>query len=536
MANYIGNQPLQGEFKKLDSIASQFNGSSVSFALEYNSVGQSVGDASQLIVSLNGVVQEPLTAYTLTTGGSYIQFVTAPSSGDTCHIVMLGGVGATTTPTDNSVTSDKIVAGAVTSSKISIDGDISFPDDDKLIFGAGSDLQIYHSSNYNFIKGTNTGTVIHDAYIGLANQDNNQNLLNASEGGAVNAYFAGALKLSTTNTGIDVTGTTETSLDLNVGGAVKGNAGTRAISVGEAGSVNGGLQLWGTTTGTHYVQFGDESGTSSNHYRGYMAYSHSSDSLFFGTSSNTRVTIDSIGYVGIGTTNPTQPLEIKFSDNTGGKNGLTLHNTSTSASAAYCGLVMKAENATVTGDIFAVPSTGSVFSGGALLLRTQTNHPIVFQTNSSNKMVIKANGNVGIGETNPQYSLHLSKTGSNYIQIDNDQQSVTAFLGTAGDHLWLGTSTNHELNFYVNSNIEMTVDTSGNVLPGADAAQDLGSTSLRWNNVYTTDLQLSNMGKEGGNDVDGTTGNWTLQEGAEDLFIINNNTGKKYRIPLEEVV
>ena len=76
---------------------------------------------------------------------------------------------------------------------------------------------------------------------------------------------------------LDVVGTATISTDLNVGGAVKGNAGTRAISVGTAGSVIGGLQLWSTTVGTSYVQFGDEAGTAANHYRGYMSYNHSND-------------------------------------------------------------------------------------------------------------------------------------------------------------------------------------------------------------------------------------------------------------------
>ena len=57
----------------------------------------------------------------------------------------------------------------------------------------------------------------------------------------------------------------------------------------------------------------------------------------------------------------------------------------------------------------------------------------------------------------------------------------------------------------------------------------------RWRNVYTTDLHLSNESKEGGNDVDGTTGNWTVQEGAENLYLINNKTGKKYKFALEEI-
>jgi len=70
------------------------------------------------------------------------------------------------------------------------------------------------------------------------------------------------------------------------------------------------------------------------------------------------------------------------------------------------------------------------------------------------------------------------------------------------------------------------------VHPRTSATYDLGSTTLRWRNVYTTDLQLSNLDKEEGNKVDGTKGDWTLQEGEEDLFVINNISGKKYKIAL----
>ena len=105
---YIGNVPSHGEFKKADSIVSSFNGTLTQFDLDYDTVNQTVGDATQLIVSLNGIIQEPGTAYTLGIGGGSIVFASAPASTDTCHIVLLGGVGGTTTPTDGSVTASKL--------------------------------------------------------------------------------------------------------------------------------------------------------------------------------------------------------------------------------------------------------------------------------------------------------------------------------------------------------------------------------------------------------------------------------------------
>ena len=57
------------------------------------------------------------------------------------------------------------------------------------------------------------------------------------------------------------------------------------------------------------------------------------------------------------------------------------------------------------------------------------------------------------------------------------------------------------------------VTATGHVLPGANDTYDLGAVGNVWRNLYTGDLHLSNKSKEKGNIVDGTKGNWTLQEG-----------------------
>ena len=76
-------------------------------------------------------------------------------------------------------------------------------------------------------------------------------------------------------------------------------------------------------------------------------------------------------------------------------------------------------------------------------------------------------------------------------------------------------------------------DTNGHFVPGANNGRDLGTSSKRWRNIYTNDLNLSNEG--GVNKVDGTWGNYTIQEGESDLFLINNRNGKKYKFNLTEV-
>jgi len=76
---------------------------------------------------------------------------------------------------------------------------------------------------------------------------------------------------------------------------------------------------------------------------------------------------------------------------------------------------------------------------------------------------------------------------------------------------------------------------TGSLIPSTTDTYDLGSSSKVWANIYTGDLNLSNEAKEQGNDVDGTKGSWTIQEGADNLYLINNNSGKKYKFTLEEI-
>ena len=82
---------------------------------------------------------------------------------------------------------------------------------------------------------------------------------------------------------------------------------------------------------------------------------------------------------------------------------------------------------------------------------------------------------------------------------------------------------------------KVRITSAGHLVPTADDSYDLGTSSLQWRNIYTGDLHLSNMTKDIGNIVDGSKGDWTIQEGSEDLFLINNNSGKKYKFNLTEV-
>ena len=99
-------------------------------------------------------------------------------------------------------------------------GNATFADNSKAIFGAGSDLQIYHdgTSNSSYIKETGAGSFnIEATNLFLKREGGTESFIDCITNGAVTAYYNGAPKLSTTSTGIDVTGTV-TSDGLTVDG------------------------------------------------------------------------------------------------------------------------------------------------------------------------------------------------------------------------------------------------------------------------------------------------------------------------------
>jgi len=116
-----------------------------------------------------------------------------------------------------------------------------------------------------------------------------------------------------------------------------------------------------------------------------------------------------------------------------------------------------------------------------------------------------------------------TKSSSTFLRGDNSFVAVTTDL--VGD-----TSPQLGGNLDPNSN-----KIAGSLIPSTNDAFDLGATSFVWRDIYTGDLNLTNKGKDAGNEVDGTKGSWTIQEGSDDLFLINRNSGKKYKFKLEEI-
>ena len=117
---YIGKSPQHGNYSKLDDISSGFDGSDATHALASNSIAITPVRPEALLISINGVIQEPVTDYTVS--GTNITFTTAPISTDSFFGVAMGEQLAIGTPSDATVTSAKLSGDLQTPGNLTIAG------------------------------------------------------------------------------------------------------------------------------------------------------------------------------------------------------------------------------------------------------------------------------------------------------------------------------------------------------------------------------------------------------------------------------
>jgi len=148
---YIGKQPIVGNFVKLDAITTS---ATATYNLLNGGVAYFPQSANNCIVSLNGVIQSPTSAYTIS--GSTIVFSDALTSSDTIDfILVLGDVLSIGTPSDGTVGFAKVTSNLITGAT----AETSIAGGDSVLIYDDSAAALRKMTRTNFVSGiggTNT--------------------------------------------------------------------------------------------------------------------------------------------------------------------------------------------------------------------------------------------------------------------------------------------------------------------------------------------------------------------------------------------
>ena len=361
-------------------------------------------------------------------------------------------------------------------------GDLSFSDNVKAIFGAGSDLQIYHTGTYSLIadtSGTGPLRVVTNTFQ-LNNAADTQNMIAAAEGGAVTLYNAGNAKLATTSTGIDVTGT------VTVDGLTVESGGNALSSTG------------------NNVQFNRASGSS------FIDQIGASGSLLFRTtaSQTSRLKIDTNG-------------DISFYEDTGttakffwdaSTERLGIGNAAPTTALDVTGTVT-ADGLTVSGSSSTLATLDRVGSNGVYLNLTDNSGSNVFLGNSGGQFQVQTAGS--------SYANKMTVESNGDISFYEDTGTTAKFFWDAStERLGIG-----------NAAPTTALDVTGNIavsgtVDGVDiAARDDILTS-------TTTTANAALPKAGGT----MTGNLAINSGSPELYFGTTGNHYNWRIAAQEAV
>ena len=191
---YVGPQPKLGRNREVDDISSGFNGSTTAFTLQGSGSNVSPGTANDIVVSLGGVIQNPNQDFTI--AGSTITFTTAPVSGLSFFAVVLG----------QSIDSSIVAPGDGTVTGTKLSSPLDLVDNQKIRFGTGNDLEIYHDSANSIIEDTGTGALRFRASLTEFLGSNAETKAILTTDGGVDLYFNNTKVFETESGGVSLTG------------------------------------------------------------------------------------------------------------------------------------------------------------------------------------------------------------------------------------------------------------------------------------------------------------------------------------------
>jgi hypothetical protein len=387
------------------------------------------------------------------------------------------------------------VTGVITTDGMTTSADINFGDNDKAIFGAGSDLQIYHNGSDSFITDTGAGNLqIWGGNFRLRSSDGSEAVIDGNSGGAVTLYYDNAAKLATTATGISVTGTVVAdgltvdgqqvvNFTSNIAGTTRNllltntnvASGNRAglyfqpsngiatsyidgLAEGDASTTaarDGGIVFGTRLDGTFYdrakiastgdISFYEDTGTTAKFY-----WDSSAEAL------------------GLGTATPSAKLDI-FDSTTGNAELAGIKLVNYDYGVGETGQAISIEGG-VRNDGGGISPLGKIVFGKDADYSSAGNRDgnIKFYTNLSNsvaeRMRIDSSGNVGIGTSSPSSQLEVSGSAGPLLKVTSTASGTpTAFVYSSANGADFGSLTNHPARIYVNNSERMRIDSSGNV-------------------------------------------------------------------------
>ena len=353
--------------------------------------------------------------------------------------------------------------------------DITFADNSKAIFGAGSDLQIYHDASLgqSRIQDVGTGSLYlqGDGGVVITNSAGTSTSATFASTGATSLSFNGATKFATTSTGIDVTGTvTADGLTVNTGSGTfdieqygSSSAGLNASNFLkiEAGSVtpSGAIQLFTNSAerlniaANGDISFYEDTGTTAK--------------LFWDASAER---------LGLGTSSPETNLHIEDS-------------------SSFSIIRLVASTTENAGIDFGDPDDRDI----GRVRYNNSDNSMVFHTNAAEQMRIDSSGNVGIGvtpeswfssytalDTGATTSLYNFSTNSglafNSYDDGNWKYKTTAYAGRSFYHTGDGyfawyNAASGTADTTITWSEAMRIDSSGNLLVGTTSLADVDNKS-----------------------------------------------------------
>jgi hypothetical protein len=364
-------------------------------------------------------------------------------------------------------------------------GDMNFGDNDKAIFGAGSDLQIYHDGANSYVRDAGTGLMIiqGSAEVRLGNPSG-ETMLRAFDNGAVQLNYDNALKLATTATGIDVTGTVtadglivndNNNIQINRDGVSsakvfwnRGSTQDAAIELNASEDLN--ISVDDAALG------GKNLNLLNNNKLGFRLSDGGDISFYEDTGTTPKFFWDaSAESLGINVTDPIYPLEVQ------GQAGIEIYN------GTGGGGVLNFRPSLGDANKFNLSISSFDHSGGGVGpadgLSINGFDGVSFATGSSTvrqeRLRITSTGNVGIGTTTPNADLELGGTGE-VLRLSGS--STNAYIrntdGTT-NQWYIGSGGVAGLQHYIYAAQPMTFHTSGLERARIDASGNLlvGTTS-----------------------------------------------------------